>query len=409
MDLHLLSFEGISDPQIHLSGSKSETNRWMLLQTLLPHIRLSHTSSSDDSRIMEAALLQRRGVVDCGHAGTAFRFLTAYFAQLEGADVIITGSERLCMRPIAPLVEALRQWGAQIEYIENEGRGPLRIVGQKLQPKPLRIEAHSSSQMISALLLITPTFQQKVTIDLEGPISSEPYIRMTLAMLEQLGFACRFEKGHIEVQPNPIANPIEAVVESDWSSASYWYAFVALSTPGQKVRLTQYYPNSLQGDAQVARLYESLGVKSTFESKGELCLTKQTIALPSEWEVDCTSCPDLAQGLLVTALGLGIPTHLKGLHTLRLKETDRIAAMHAELEKCEAIVSSGPDWIRLIPPKQWTQLPEIHTYQDHRMALAFAPLAVKRPLIIRNTEVVSKSYPAYWTDAQFAGLTANPI
>ncbi len=388
---------------IAISGSKSETNRLLLLQALYPNIQLQNTSNSDDSQVMEKALSSSEQTINIHHAGTAMRFLTAYFATQEGRTVLLTGSSRMKERPISILVEALRQLGAKIEYLENEGFPPLKITGQKITASKVALQANVSSQYISALLLIASKLENGIEITLEGPLTSIPYINMTLALLQEIGIETAFEGNTIRVKPSTNHQPITLTVESDWSSASYFYSIVALSEVGTTIRLSSYKKNSLQGDSALVTLYENFGVTTTFDGN-TICLTKTYNVQPTPYTLQLNNTPDIAQTIAVTCLGLGLGCHLSGLHTLKIKETDRLEALQMELTKLGAEVTVTEDTLTI---KATTSIPsnvKIGTYTDHRMAMAFAPLALKVPIVIKDAEVVSKSYPNFWSDLKAVGF-----
>ena len=396
--------------EVKISGSKSETNRLLLLRALYPNLILENTSDSDDSKVMQAAFATTSHTIDIHHAGTAMRFLTAYFAVYEGSDIVLTGSPRMQERPIKILVDALRQLGAEIHYENNEGFPPLRIKGKKLSGSPITIDANMSSQYISALLLIAPKLENGIEIKLEGEITSRPYIEMTLALLHKIGVNIAFDANKITVSHLPfIMNPAPytLTVESDWSSASYFYSIVALSETGTQITLSTFKSNGLQGDSVLSEIYRSFGVETTF-GENQITLRKANIPL-SAINYQLQNTPDLAQTIAVTAFGLGLKCHLTGLHTLKIKETDRLEALRIELTKLGAKVSITADGLSIQASSQINPHINIQTYSDHRMAMAFAPLALRVPIIIEDAEVVSKSYPAFWTDLQTIGFKISEI
>ncbi len=405
MDIRLSSgFRLEKHSEISVTGSKSETNRLLLLQALFPQISLENTSSSDDSEVMTKALQSEGSLIDVHHAGTAMRFLTAYFAVMEDREVVITGSSRMKERPIRILVDALNAMGANISYEEKEGFPPLRIKGRKLQGGHVTLEAGVSSQYISALLLIAPKLQNGIVLELLGNITSVPYIRMTLALLEQLGMSAAFEGNTISIPPVSIEIPaVKFRVESDWSSASYFYSIVALADTGTSVTLSSYKKDSLQGDSALAIIYESFGVKTEFLEKDRILLSKTTGEVPTKLSFDLVETPDIAQTIAVTALGLGVECEMTGLHTLKIKETDRLQALHDELTKCGAQVVITNETLKL-KPGMLNKNVSIKTYNDHRMAMAFAPLALREPLLIEDAGVVSKSFPTFWDDLKSLGF-----
>lgn len=397
---------------IKITGSKSETNRLLLLQALYPNLTLENTSNSDDSEVMTKALnspstIHHSSLIDVHHAGTAMRFLTAYFAIQEGKEVVLTGSTRMKERPIKILVEALQQLGAEISYEDQEGFPPLRIKGKKLSHSKVSLPANVSSQYISALLLIAPKLENGLELTLEGEITSVPYIKMTLALLNKIGVETSFLKNTISVKTlSLIPYPLSLKVESDWSSASYWYSTIALSEIGTEITLSSYKPNSLQGDAILTDIYRYFGVETIFNGNHSVTITKKSAhnsQLPAP-NSQLNNCPDIAQTIAVTCFGLGIGCHLTGLHTLKIKETDRLEALKAELTKLGAKVFVTHESLTLEPSENSNPNVSIKTYQDHRMAMAFAPLALKVPIVIEEAEVVSKSYPTFWDDLKSVGF-----
>lgn len=386
----------IDNSQLNITGSKSETNRLLLLKALFPNITLANTSNSDDSEVMQKALAGNDEIVDIHHAGTAMRFLTAYFAVNEGREVVMTGSSRMQERPIKILVEALAQLGVEISYEKEVGYPPIRIKGKKVTASKVTLAANVSSQYISALLLVAAKLENGLELTLEGEITSIPYIKMTLALLKDLDIQTSFEGNVIKVYPKESIESKEMVVESDWSSASYFFSLVALADAA-KITLSSYKENSLQGDSELVSLYEKMGVKTTFQNN-QMTLEKQAGFKYEDVNFELNNTPDIAQTIVVTCLGLGIGCHLTGLHTLKIKETDRLEALRIELTKLGANISVTNDSLTLLPSGEINQDVHIATYNDHRMAMAFAPLAIKVPIIIDDAEVVSKSYPDFWND-----------
>jgi 3-phosphoshikimate 1-carboxyvinyltransferase len=393
--------------QIAVTGSKSETNRLLLLQALFPNITLDNTSNSDDSEVMEMALSGTEELIDIHHAGTAMRFLTAYFAVQENRTVTLTGSSRMQERPVKILVEALEQLGAQISYLKTEGFPPIKINGQKITNSKVTIAANVSSQYISALLLVAAKLENGIELTLEGEITSVPYIKMTLALLTDLGIETKFVGNKITVTPRLEVLPRVMTVESDWSSASYFFSLVALSDAAS-IRLTSYKDNSLQGDSALIALYKEMGVDSHFVND-TLILTKQKDFQPRGINFDLNNTPDIAQTIVVTCMGLGISCRLTGLHTLKIKETDRLEALRIELTKLGAVIKVTNDSLTLEPNAIVKSNIKIATYNDHRMAMAFAPLALKVPIIIADANVVSKSYPDFWDDMKTLGYKVSEI
>jgi 3-phosphoshikimate 1-carboxyvinyltransferase len=400
-----------SGKKINITGSKSETNRMLLLQALYPEITLENTSNSDDSEIMAKALKSGTTLIDIHHAGTAMRFLTAYFAIREGKTITLTGSDRMKERPIKILVDALRELGAEIEYAENEGFPPIKITGKKITKNKVTLKADVSSQYISALLLIAPKLENGLELTLEGDITSIPYIKMTLALLNEIGIETSFEGNKISVSPafknyncaaSSLSPGLKFIIESDWSSASYFYSIIALSNEGAQITLSNYKKNSFQGDSNLSEIYKLFGVETTF-IEDQITIKKSGVS-QSPINLDLNKTPDIAQTIAVTCFALGLECKLSGLHTLKIKETDRLEALKTELTKLSANVSITNDSLTLEASNQISTGIKIATYNDHRMAMAFAPLALRVPIHIENGEVVSKSYPDFWKDLKQIGF-----
>jgi 3-phosphoshikimate 1-carboxyvinyltransferase len=411
VNLSLQLSEVNASSTISIAGSKSETNRLLLLQALYPNIKLLNLSNSDDSDVMREAIQSSAPIIDIHHAGTAMRFLTAYFAMQEGREVILTGSNRMKERPIKILVEALQELGADIEYQGKHGFPPLRIKGKRLTHSKVSLDAQVSSQYISALLLMAPKLEHGIQLTLQGELTSVPYIKMTLALLNQIGVKTICNGNQIAVLPSIVNHqPTIITIESDWSSASYFYSIVALSQVGKQITLSNFKKDSLQGDRVVADIYRMFGVETTFNDDS-ITLTKinyhTTINSSQPITLQLSDTPDLAQTIAVTCFGLGLGCSLTGLHTLKIKETNRLQALQNELTKLGATVTITDDSLSLLPAKKIQSAVTIQTYNDHRMALAFAPLALKVPLVIANAEVVAKSYPDYWNDLKSIGFRIN--
>lgn len=405
MNVHLQKSKLTSNNTIQITGSKSETNRLLLLQALYPELKIENASNSDDSEVMSKALFSNEKFNDIHHAGTAMRFLTAFFAIQEGKEVVLTGSSRMKERPIKILVDALHQIGADISYQENEGFPPLCIKGKKLIKNKVSLPANISSQYISALLLIAPKLENGLELTLEGKIASVPYIKMTLALLNEIGVATSFIGNEIKVSRLSSLENKKIVVESDWSSSSYWFSIIALSEIGTKITLSNYKKNSLQGDAALVEIYKDFGVETIFNENNSITISKVSICKLSIVKYELNNCPDIAQTIAVTCLGLGVSCDLSGLHTLKIKETDRLQALKNELSKLGANVFTTNDTLQLTTSKDIKENISIKTYQDHRMAMAFAPLALKVPIIIEESNVVTKSYPDFWNDLLKVGFT----
>jgi 3-phosphoshikimate 1-carboxyvinyltransferase len=416
MDLHLEKSKVKSQKsKVKITGSKSETNRLLLLQALYPNLNLENTSNSDDSEVMQKALVfthhpsPTTQTIDVHHAGTAMRFLTAFFAIQDSKEVVLTGSSRMKERPIKILVDALNQLGAEITYEENEGFPPIRINGKKILQNKVSLPANVSSQYISALLLIAPKLENGLELTLEGEITSVPYIKMTLALLNEIGVKTTFEGNIIKVCHAEFVSASQLTVESDWSSASYWYSIVALSEIGTQITLSSYKKNSLQGDSALTNIYQDFGVETVFNEDNSISITKVKNHKLSIVNYQLNNCPDIAQTIAVTCFGLGIGCHLTGLHTLKIKETDRLEALKKELTKLGAKISVTDESLTLETSNSIKENVTIATYQDHRMAMAFAPLALKVPMKINEAEVVSKSYPDFWEDLKKVGFSIKEI
>ena len=382
--------------ELKISGSKSETNRLLILKALFSEFEIKNISNSDDSKILEKALKSKEKIIDIHHAGTAMRFLTAYFSQLEGREVILTGSKRMQQRPIKILVDSLISLGADIYYEKKNGYPPLRIKGKKFKGGSIKLPAGISSQYVSALLLIAPVLENGIELSLLGKPTSLPYIEMTLFLLKNFGVKTYFDGKKIKINPNIQFKKVKQTVESDWSSASYFYSIVALSKNAE-IKLSSYKSKSLQGDSVLKNIYEKLGVKSIFKDNC-LLLKKEEINFPNCIDLNLSKAPDIAQTIAVTCYGLGIGCNLEGLHTLKIKETDRLVALERELKKLGATIKITESSLILSPGNNFKQNCSISTYNDHRMAMSFAPLSLKVPLQIKDYKVVSKSYPNFWKD-----------
>ncbi|WP_179349597.1 3-phosphoshikimate 1-carboxyvinyltransferase [Winogradskyella pacifica] len=405
MDIKIQKSQLHNHQKVQITGSKSESNRLLLLQALYPQVSISNVSNSDDSVLMRKALSSEEELMDIHHAGTAMRFLTAYFSIQKGRETIITGSPRMKERPIKILVDALSTLGAEITYLENDGFPPLKIIGKELTENKVTLAANVSSQYISALLLIASKFEKGLELTLEGKITSVPYINMTLSLLNSVGVETSFVENIITVKPNTTdIEPQTLTVESDWSSASYFYGLIALSDVGTEITIGSYKSESLQGDSVLADIYEKFGVTTTFLKESITLRKSSNIDINSIVELDLKNAPDIAQTIAVTAFGLGLECYMIGLHTLKIKETDRLVALKTELEKLGAEVIITDLSLHLKPSKTVNSNITIATYNDHRMAMAFAPLGLKVPIVIENADVVSKSYPQFWEDFKTIGF-----
>ena len=400
--------EGNIKTSIELPGSKSISNRVLMIREIsgLP-IHFKNLSDSEDTILLAKALGQihgkKSGTVNINHAGTDMRFLTAHLAAREG-EWIVTGSERMKQRPIAELVNALRELGATISYMEKDGYPPLKVTGGKLYGGRIEIDGSISSQFISALLLIAPLLNEELEIVIKGNIVSRPYINMTIALLKLFGVFATFNDNKVVVSPSPFRMINDQfLVESDWSAASYWFNLASLAK-NSEIELKYLDKFSLQADSVLPELYGKLGVSTKFIEKG-ICLYGGAKTV-NEFEYDFTNCPDIAQTIAVSCYGLGIKASLTGLQTLKIKETDRIFAIKSELEKLGAEVEATGNSLKIYPSSEiWNKESLISTYNDHRMAMSFAPLSVLIPGIkTENPDVVNKSYPAFWDDLQQAGF-----
>ncbi|MBF8150176.1 3-phosphoshikimate 1-carboxyvinyltransferase [Winogradskyella sp. F6397] len=405
MDIRIQKSKLHNHQKIQITGSKSESNRLLLLQALYPQISINNVSNSDDSVLMQNALVSEDELIDIHHAGTAMRFLTAYFAIQKGRETILTGSPRMKERPIKILVDALKMLGADITYLENDGFPPIKIVGSELTKHKVTLQANVSSQYISALLLIASKLENGLELTLKGKITSVPYINMTLSLLQSIGVETSFIENTITVKPQTTnLKPQTLTVESDWSSASYFYSLIALSPVGTEITIAAYKDKSLQGDSVLATIYKEFGITTTFKDES---IRLQKISNPDKKlkvELDLKNAPDIAQTIAVTAFGLGLECYMIGLHTLKIKETDRLVALKTELEKLGAQVEITDLSLHLQPSENRNSNIKIATYNDHRMAMAFAPLGLKVPIDIENADVVSKSYPQFWEDFKSIGF-----
>ena len=404
---HLLDGKTIS-----ITGSKSISNRLLILGKLFGDLKIENLSNSQDTQLLQKALNEDSETVDIHHAGTAMRFLTSFYAIQEGRKTILTGSERMKQRPIKPLVDALRELGAEINYLENEGFPPLEIQGKKIEKNFVKIPANISSQFITSLLLIGASLENGLEIDLQGEITSRSYIKMTLKILKDIGVETRFEGNSIKIlsAASSLSNQKldrhyhsskikHYIVESDWSSASYFYSLVAIGK--KKMHLKSFYAHSLQGDSALKEIYLKFFGVNTISDAGENKITLLPdihFQYPEKFVLDMNDCPDIAQTVCVTCVALKLPFEISGLGTLKVKETDRLVALQNELEKigCKTDISENSiKSLEFFEPKNDIS---IATYNDHRMAMSFAPFALVKELDIQNEDVVEKSYPDFWTD-----------
>ncbi|MDZ7613172.1 MAG: 3-phosphoshikimate 1-carboxyvinyltransferase [Flavobacteriaceae bacterium] len=386
----------IKSSEVKISGSKSESNRLLILQKLYPRLQLENLSDSDDTHHLKEALSADKDIIDIGHAGTAMRFLTAFFAAQTDREIILTGSSRMQNRPVQILVEALQSLGADITYTDKKGYPPLHIKGKKFRENKVSVQGNVSSQYISALMLIAPALENGLIIKLTGEITSAPYLKMTLSLLQDLSIDATWKDNLITIAPCNSIGHKTVVVESDWSSASYFYSLMALSEGGE-IELSSYKQNSLQGDSRLNKIYSALGVHTRFNDN-KIVLKKESAFKPKAISLNLIEQPDIAQTIVVTCFGLGIACDLTGLHTLKIKETDRLLALKNELTKLGAEIHVTENSLHLKSSGKIQKDISIDTYDDHRMAMAFAPLSVKVPIRILNAEVVTKSYKNFWQD-----------
>ena len=388
---------------INISGSKSESNRLLTLRAYTSFFNINNLSDSDDTKTMISSLKSDKEEINIGHAGTAMRFLTSYYSSILNSSKILTGSSRMKERPILILVEALNNLGADIEYIDKKGYPPIKINGKLIYGNEIALPADVSSQYISSLMMLGVSINQGLKIKLSTKITSLPYIHMTKKIIERIG-------GIVDIKPDEIiikqlvSNKIpDQIVESDWSSASYFYSLVALSDSSE-ITLSSFFNNSIQGDSRIVDIYKQFGVETKFLND-KIYLKKNNIDLPDSISINLRDNPDLAQTIVVTCLGLGVNCKLEGLHTLKLKETDRLLALKREIEKFEVdCVTISNQSITLKNNSKLKSGVSINTYDDHRMAMSFAPLSMINPIIIINPEVVSKSYLNFWNDLESLGF-----
>lgn len=385
--------------QLKIPGSKSLSNRIMIIQALSGvAFNVQNISDSDDTKVLLKALNSKNSIVNIGMAGTAMRFLTAFYAIQKG-EVVLTGSDRIKQRPIKELVDVLLSLGVKIEYIDKNSFAPLKIYGSHIKGGEVRIKAHISSQFISALLLIAPYMENGLIVHLDGEVLSRPYIEMTLKLMSYCGVSSTWNGNRIEVRPGSYKSQ-NYVVESDWSSISYIYQVAALSEQAE-ISISKVFKDSLQGDAILVKWFKLFGVHTQWQ--------KETIKIKKEkrpisnniLEFDCSQAPDLAQTIAATAVGLSKRIVIKGLSSLPLKETNRLSALKTELEKCDAqVLIKNENELEVIPHKLLaTKSIEFESHNDHRMAMCLAPLALCYDTVfIENSEVVNKSYRTYWSD-----------
>ena len=391
---------------LQLPSSKSESNRALIIQALSSkEISLKNLSESDDTQTLIKLLRHvkdgQHKTLNAGHAGTTFRFLCAYLSTIEGASFTLTGSDRMRQRPCGVLVESLQMLGADIQYLEKEGYPPLQINGKKFDGGSISMKGNVSSQFISALMLIAPELSEGLNISFTTPLVSYPYLKMTADLMSHFGADVELTKSSVVVGSKAYSSRAYHI-ESDWSAASYWYEMLAFREGD--VMLKGLKKESLQGDSIVAKLFQGFGIESDYTPEG-VRIKRSKLNEKEQFNSDFTEYPDLAQTLCCTLAGLGIEAHLTGLSTLKIKETDRIVALANELSKFNVAVETTNDSIHVKSAEIKTNSEQIKTYHDHRMAMAFAPLALKtNTIFIDDPEVVAKSYPNFWKDLEMLGF-----
>jgi len=388
---------------INISGSKSESNRLLTLRAYTSFFNINNLSDSDDTNTMISSLKSDNKEINIGHAGTAMRFLTSYYSSILNSSKILTGSARMKERPILILVEALNNLGADIEYIDKKGYPPIKLNGKLISKNIVTLPANVSSQYVSSLMMLGVSINEGLKIKLSTEITSLPYIHMTKKIIERIG-------GNVDVKPDEIiikqlvSDKIpDQIVESDWSSASYFFSLVALSD-NSDLTLSSFFNKSIQGDSRIVEIYKQFGVETNFHNN-KIHLKKNNIDLPDSISINLRDNPDLAQTIIVTCLGLGVDCKLEGLQTLKVKETDRLLALKREIEKFEVdTIAVSDQSITLKNNSKLKSGVSINTYDDHRMAMSFAPLSIINPIFINNPEVVSKSYLNFWNDLESLGF-----
>ncbi|MFL2631891.1 MAG: 3-phosphoshikimate 1-carboxyvinyltransferase [Candidatus Marisimplicoccus sp.] len=393
------SIEGV----LNISGSKSESNRLLILRAFTSYFDIKNISDSDDTNVMISAINSNQEEIDIGHAGTAMRFLTSYFSSINNSSVILTGSKRMKERPISILVDALRELEVEISYIKNEGYPPIKIKGKEINKKQVKLPANVSSQYITSLMMLGVSLQNGLVINLSTEITSLPYIEMTKKIIERIGGNVKLKSNQILIDSLSNKKIPNQLVESDWSSASYFYSMAALSDLSD-LTLKTYYKDSIQGDSDLAEIYKKFGVKTTYINNG-IHLSKSDDKIEKKISLDLSNNPDLAQTIVVTCLGLQIDCDIYGLQTLKIKETDRLIALKSEIEKfgvdkIEVTESS----LHLENKSQLKSNISIDTYDDHRMAMSFVPLSLLDPIKINDPLVVTKSYVSFWDHLEKIGF-----
>ena len=392
--------------EIKISGSKSESNRLLMLRAYSSFFKIINLSDSDDTKTMLSALKSEDENIDISHAGTAMRFLTSYYSSIINSSKILTGSARMKQRPISVLVDALNKLGADIEYIENEGYPPIKLRGKLITNNTVSLPANVSSQYISSLMMLGISLKDGLKINLSTKMISLPYIKMTKILIERLGGKVVIQSNNIIIQPFLSQDISDQTVESDWSSVSYFYSLVALSNYSE-ITISTFFKKSIQGDSRIENIYRQFGVETSFRDN-KIYLKKNNVKLPDTISINLEDNPDLAQTIIVTCLGLGIDCHLEGLQTLKIKETDRLLALKNEIKKFDVdFIEVSDQSITLRNTSKLKSGVTVDTYNDHRMAMSFAPLSLINPIIINNPEVVSKSYSNFWNDLKSVGFNIS--
>ena len=392
--------------KINISGSKSESNRLLILRAYTSYFNILNISDSDDTKTVMDALESNNEEINIGHAGTAMRFLTSYYSSISNSKKILTGSSRMKNRPISLLVEALNELGCDIEYIDKIGYPPIKINGKLISNNTVSLPANISSQYISSLMMLGVSLENGLNIKLSTKITSLPYILMTKRIIERIGGSVQINSNYVNIQQLKSKTITDQNVESDWSSASYFFSLAALSNYSD-ITLSTFFKESIQGDSKLVEIYKKLGVKTVFE-ENKIHLKKKKIKLPDKISINLKDNPDLAQTIVITCLGLGVDCNLTGLHTLKIKETDRLLALKKEIEKFDVdLVKITEESIELRNNSNLKSEVCIDTYNDHRMAMSFAPLSIITPIIINNPEVVTKSYSKFWNDLELLGFSIS--
>ena len=388
---------------VSISGSKSESNRLILLRAYTSYFKILNLSDSDDTQLMLSAIESDKKEINIGHAGTAMRFLTSYYSSISENSKVLTGSNRMKQRPISILVDALKDLGCDIEYIEKSGFPPIKINGKNILSNSVTLPADVSSQYISSLMMLGVSLENGLKIELSSEITSLPYILMTKKIIDRIGGITKIDDREITVELLKEKVIPEQFVESDWSSASYFFSIAALSDSA-RLTLSKFSKESLQGDSRLVDIYKIFGVETKFE-ENNIILIKNKIDLPKSINLNLKDSPDLAQTIIVTCLGLGVDCTLDGLHTLKIKETDRLIALKNEIEKFNVDnVEITDNSITLENNSNLKHEVIIETYNDHRMAMSFAPISLIVPIKINNPEVVTKSYVNFWNDLESLGF-----